>query len=513
MISLLCICTYLNVLMSYCHRNMSTSLGNRNATQFYETLFFYLMTTMIASPLLSISQYAKGQLSLHWRIHLTNKVLQQYFRHRNYYYLQAANGAGAGTSAGVDKNGKSGSLLSNGKRKSSGVDSPPPNGSLKSSDAAFAPPLKRSKGNNGKAKSTLSIDNPDQRIADDIRAFTRSSLTFVNELLDEIFQVCAFAGILYSISPMLVLGLIVYAIFGSYLATVVFGLQLIEANSKQSKLEADFRFSLVRVRTNAEAIAFYSGEHAELSYIYWRFSKIVRNLARMGTVQCNLAFFKHGYGFLTMLIPPFCLAPLYFDGKVELGVISQASMAFRQIFQSLNMVVSKMNELSKWRSGLERIWELQMGLDGQDAAAARHLEARRRSITVESQQAEKERQQREATNVVAWSNASRTYSTEDTSIQVRQSKHLHLDHLMVCVQGDPTDRTAVSTGEESNIIQTAPDSHLRILVRNLTLFLPTLQNSSDEDYNYNGYVLPSSLTAPTIGRGLLIMGRSGIGQL
>jgi ABC-type uncharacterized transport system fused permease/ATPase subunit len=521
MIVLLVACTMLHVQMSYCHKDMSTALGARDQDVFYATLWFYLFTVMMASPLLSISQYAKSQLSLHWRIYLTNKVLQQYFQHRNYYYLQASNGAGAGMpppvpTAATATSAEPASKSSNGKSKKAKVvavaaaptstaDAPEKATSETAADAKSSSSAGKS-GKGGKKKSKLSVDNPDQRIADDIRAFTRSSLTFVNEFLDEVFQVVAFAGILFSISPMLVAGLLVYALFGTYLATAVFGLQLIATNSKQSKLEADFRFSLVRVRTNAEAIAFYSGEHAELSYIYWRFSKITRNLSRMAGIQCNLAFFKHGYGFLTMLIPPFCLAPLYFNGEVELGVISQASMAFRQIFNSLNMVVSKMNELSKWRSGMERIWEIQQALEAQDQAAAAHVHLRKRSVEMESHEAERERAQREAAGVTSWTSSTSTAlsaANQPPTIQVRPSQHLHIDHLMVCVQGDQSDEAAKGPDGESLPSSTPA---MRVLVQNLTFFLPSLQNEELLQ------TMSPGGGGGQGGRGLLVMGRSGIGK-
>lgn len=497
MVLLLCVCTYLHALMSYCHRNMSTFLGARDADAFYATLWSYLALTLLAAPLMSVIQYAKNQLSMHWRIFLTNRLLEQYFSHRNYYYLQAANSVGVGAApapaSGKEDKHANGAAAGGGEKKQSSK-----RGSSSSSSSS--------------RKGRRSVDNPDQRLADDVRAFTRSSLTFVNELLDELCQVLVFSSILWVISPALVCGLLAYAAAGTYLATAVFGVRLIATNSKQSKLEADFRYSLVRVRTNAEAIAFYSGEHAELRYILWRFGLLVRNLSRMSGLQCSLALFKHGLSFLTLLIPPFVLSPLYFRGEVELGVISQASMAFRQIFNSLNMVVSKMNELSKWRSGMERIWQLEEALREQENIARAISRARRQSMAHErALRVEKEEQQR-----VAWSDAdgpflvaqpsdlapSSTASASATSsgsstIQVRPSRHLHLDHVMVCVAGDSVDQAEAASGAGNVALRNGE----RVLVRNLSLFLPSLQIESALD-------LARAWPTHSQGRGLLIMGRS-----
>lgn len=495
MVALLMVCTYLHVQMSYCQRNMSTSLAARDADAFYSSLWVFLAIIMLASPLLSLSQYAKSQLAVHWRIYLTNQLLQQYFVRRNYFYLQPGNMAGAGAAAAAALEA---SLASD--------------AAFDAAEKANGGGRKKKSKSGGSSKGSsagVHIDNPDQRLCDDIRAFTRSSPTFVNELLDELFQVAAFAGILYSISPLLVFGLLVYASFGTYLATAVFGIKLIAVNSKQSKLEADFRFGLVRVRTNAEAIAFYSGENAELSYIYWRFSKIVRNLSEMAGIQMGLALFKHGYGFATMLIPPFVLSPMYFRGEVELGVISQSSMAFRQIFSSLNMVVSKMNELSKWRSGMERIWEIQESLNRQDRIAIAHAKTRRESMTLER------RISGTGAGLMSTGGNDETkvwWSAEPPSskapayatIQMRPSVHLRLDHLRVCVQGDPSEESPTSANGASGVARGE-----RILVQNLSLFLPSLQHLP--------MTLPLEDLLPPLlngsgGRGLLVMGRSGIGQ-
>jgi len=488
MIALLILCTYLHVTMSYCQRDMSTALSKRDASSFYSSLVTYMLTILIASPLLSLNQYAKSQLALHWRIHLTNHMLSKYFHRRNYYYMQGENMVGAGGARRVEAAESKSS-------RANGTSSPSRSGgsSKRSSSGKHGG---KSKGSN----RDRPVDNPDQRLCDDIRAFTRSSLTFVQEFTDELFQVAAFAGILWSISPMLVLFLLVYAGAGTYLATAVFGVRLIAINGKQARQEADFRFSLVRVRTNAEAIAFYSGEQAELSYIYWRFAKIVRNLSEMANIQCGLALFKHGYGFLTLLIPPLTLAPLYFQGAVEVGVISQASMAFGRIFNSLNLVVSKMNELSKWRTGLERIWEMQQAIERQERIAEAHAQQKRRSISIEQKQAIQKQVTPIDTSSVWWSHDEpSTHSPSDMSntIQIRPSEHLHLDRLMVCVQGEGGDQ-APTKKEAERLAKEGVQPGERVLVRNLTVLVPSLQR---DHFDY-----------PPTPRGLLIMGRSGIGK-
>lgn len=155
---------------------------------------------------------------------------------------------------------------------------------------------------------------------------------------------------------------------------------------------------------------------------------------------------------------------------------------------------------------MERIWELEQALEAQDRAAKAHVTQRRQSISLESIEADRERAEREAAGVTAWTSAPcRSPSTQPPTIQVRQSPHLHIDHLMVCVQGDQSE-VPTTQGTDGEMTPAAPA--IRVLVQNLTLFLPTLQHQPMD------ILAPFSPNAPSPsvgGRGLLVMGRSGIG--
>ena len=109
------------------------------------------------------------------------------------------------------------------------------------------------------------IDNPDQRIAEDINTFTTKSIYFLLIFIETALQLVAFSGVLWSISHGLVYFLLVYATIGTLVTTMVFGRPLVALNFFQLRREADFRYSLVRVRENAESIAFYRGEEARVS--------------------------------------------------------------------------------------------------------------------------------------------------------------------------------------------------------------------------------------------------------
>lgn len=506
MLLLLIMCTFLTVEMSYCQRDMSTALGDRNQDAFYVALVRYFQLICIACPLLALSQYAKSQLAIYWRLFLTNKLLKKYFNHRNYYILQTQ-GNGSGINS-LNRN-NNGNRNSGNKKKPSRMC-----GSVISSSSSSA------------ASTSIStqIDNPDQRMADDIRAFTRSSLTFANELLDELMQVIGFSSILWTISPMLVLFLVIYAFVGTLIATIWFGKRLVRSNGKQAKLEADFRYSLVRIRTFAEGIAFYNGEATEYNYILYKFEKIIYNLQTMNTLQYFLSFFKHSYGYLTLLIPPVILSPLYFNGKIQLGIITQGSMAFQKIFSSLNLLINKMNELTKWNTGMERIYELQEKLneiecenENQFDSPTGHIQASDEGMQEEDFDFDSNRISK---TEVSWSHASTDddstiastnspvdHSNSD-SITFYRSQHLRLHNLTVFVHSEVSDASSTETGD-------------RILVEHLTLCIPSLRQGTLQHAALQAWeaLFPSQGNGHALQRGgekikprgLLIMGSSGTG--
>jgi putative ATP-binding cassette transporter len=146
------------------------------------------------------------------------------------------------------------------------------------------------------------IDNPDQRIAEDVRAFTQTSLSFSITLLTSVIDLCSFATILYSIYPPLFGAIILYAGFGTA-STLYIGKQLVGLNYEQLQREADFRFSMVRMRENAESIAFYGGEAIEMKEIKRRLNRAMSNFFELISVQRNLDFFTVAYRYMVQVLP------------------------------------------------------------------------------------------------------------------------------------------------------------------------------------------------------------------
>ena len=199
------------------------------------------------------------------------------------------------------------------------------------------------------------IDNPDQRISEDINTFTVRSIFYFLLAVETVLQLIAFSGVLWSISKTLVLFLMVYAIIGTLIASFVFGRTLVKLNLFQLRREADFRFSLVRVRENAESIAFYRGEEPESLNIKHRFNDAFENFNKIINWQWFLNLFQYIYSSVTLIVPGLILAPQVLSGNLEVGRVVQAAGAFAIIFAALTVIVNNFDTLSRFAAGISRL--------------------------------------------------------------------------------------------------------------------------------------------------------------
>lgn len=202
------------------------------------------------------------------------------------------------------------------------------------------------------------VDNVDQRIAEDTSAFTSTSLSLLMTIFMSSINLFNFSVILMTIYPRLFVVLLAYASAGTLL-TILFGKRLISLNFTQLQREADFRFSIIRVRENAESIAFYHGEKREKFEIERRFGSAVDNLVDLITWSRNLALFTTTYTYIIQILPLSVIAPLYFKGTIELGVVSQSQQAFRNILDDLSLIVMQFESLSAFSAGIDRLGELE----------------------------------------------------------------------------------------------------------------------------------------------------------
>jgi vitamin B12/bleomycin/antimicrobial peptide transport system ATP-binding/permease protein len=201
------------------------------------------------------------------------------------------------------------------------------------------------------------LDNPDQRLSSDLAAFTADSLAFSLTMLTSVIDVVSFSAILYSIYPQLFLVLITYAATGTA-ATVWLGKYFVALNRRQLVREADFRYALIRLRENAESIAFFNGQARERMDLSRRLTLAVDNMAQLIGWQRNLGFLQTTYRYAVQVVPALVVSPKYFAGLIELGTVTQSFSAFSHIFNDLSLVVSRFDSLSQLGAQLGRIQEL-----------------------------------------------------------------------------------------------------------------------------------------------------------
>jgi vitamin B12/bleomycin/antimicrobial peptide transport system ATP-binding/permease protein len=198
------------------------------------------------------------------------------------------------------------------------------------------------------------IGNPDQRIADDVRAFTTSTISFLLMFLNGTFTVLAFSGVMWSISPMLFLVSVLYAAAGTYLA-YLFGRPLVRLNYDQTDKEADFRSSLTYLRSNAESVALTRREGGLINLSLTTLRALVVNMRRLIGINRNVNFFTTGYNWLIQIIPALLVAPLFIHGKVDFGVITQSAIAFSQLVGAFSLIVTQFQSLTSYAATSARL--------------------------------------------------------------------------------------------------------------------------------------------------------------
>ncbi|KAK3217726.1 hypothetical protein Dsin_011696 [Dipteronia sinensis] len=217
-----------------------------------------------------------------------------------------------------------------------------------------------------KIQSQSIIDNPDQRIVDDLSSFSGTALSFSLTLFNAAVDLISFSNILYGIYPPLFVVLLLYSIGGTVIS-VFLGKGLVSLNFLQEKKEADFRYGLVRVRENAESIAFYGGEDNEMQLLLQRFRSAFDNLTQLLISSRNLEFFTNGYRYLIQILPAAVVAPMYFSGKIEFGVINQSVSAFNHILGDFSLIVYQFQAISAFSAVIDRLGEFDDVLDSSNS--------------------------------------------------------------------------------------------------------------------------------------------------
>jgi putative ATP-binding cassette transporter len=205
------------------------------------------------------------------------------------------------------------------------------------------------------------IDNPDQRITEDVHTFTTTLLSFVVMIANSTLTTLAFAGVLWSITPLLFLLAVLYAALGSVF-TVLLGHRLVSLNNLQLKKEADLRYGLIHVREHGAPLG-ERGEAQEGRRIRARLRRVVYNSRAIIRVTRNMGFFTSAYNYLVPILPIMIVAPRYLRGTVQFGVVTQSAMAFAQLLGAFSLIVAQFQSISTFAAVIRRLGSLWEELD------------------------------------------------------------------------------------------------------------------------------------------------------
>jgi len=208
-------------------------------------------------------------------------------------------------------------------------------------------------------------DNPDQRIAEDIKLFVDDTLSLSLGLMNSVVTLVSFIFVLWGLSgPLEVLGVsipgymvwvaLVYSALGTWIAHRI-GRPLIGLNFVQQRVEADFRYALVRLRDNVEGVALHGGEADENRGLQARFAALMTNWWGIMTATKRLTFFTAGFSQVASIFPIVVAAPAYFAGQIPLGGLIQTSSAFGQVQGAMSWFVDNYARLTEWRATVERL--------------------------------------------------------------------------------------------------------------------------------------------------------------
>jgi vitamin B12/bleomycin/antimicrobial peptide transport system ATP-binding/permease protein len=301
----------LNVANSYVSRNFMTAIADRDMSGFIRQAFIYVGVFAALTFVAVISRFGEERLGLLWRESMTQGIVRRYLSDGNYQSLKASG----------------------------------------------------------------AVANPDQRISEDVRAFTVTSLSFTLMALNSVFTIIAFSGVLWTISPLLFGVAVLYAAGGS-LFTFWLGRPLIKLNYDQLDKEASFRSGLIHVRDNAEAIMAAHEENSQLNQLLGRLDDLVANFRKITSINRNVGFFTTGYNWMIQIIPALIIAPAFIQGKIEFGVISQSAIAFTTLVAAFSLIVTQFQSLSSFAAVTARLSALADAVGqagdppiGQDGAA------------------------------------------------------------------------------------------------------------------------------------------------
>ncbi|WP_049733503.1 ABC transporter ATP-binding protein/permease [Rhizobium ecuadorense] len=299
----------LNVVNSFVGRHFMTAIAERQTGEFVRQAILYAGAFGGATIVSVTARFAEERLALLWREYLTRRAIGVYMTDGTFYRMVV--------------------------------------------------------------RGTLS--HPDQRIAEDVKAFTTTTLSFLLMLLSSMLTIFTFSSVLWLISPLLFFAAVIYAAFGSFM-TILLGRPLIKLNYNQLDNEATFRSGLIRVRENAESIMIEGAEQRHANRLSQQFDDLAANFRRIIAVNRNVGFFATGYNWMIQIIPVVLIAPAFMRGDMEFGVITQSAAAFAMLVGAFSFIVAQFNSISNFATVVARISSLLEAIEEARSAADTHIE-------------------------------------------------------------------------------------------------------------------------------------------
>jgi putative ATP-binding cassette transporter len=293
---------YMEVQFNYWNRDFYNTFEKKDQAEFFYQLGKFGVLAFIWIIMAVYRQWFLQMLQIEWRTWLTDHFLQEWMQDQAYYRMQ---------------------LLDRG------------------------------------------TDNPDQRISEDLNIFVDYTSSLALGLLSSVVTLISFVIILWGLSGSLELwgfnipGYLVwcalaYAIVGTVLTHVI-GRKLIGLGFNKQRVEADFRFSLVRLRENSEGVALYRGEQEELGGLRQRFAAVIANWWQLMRKRKQLNWFTSFYAQLAIIFPYIVVSPRFFSGAIPLGAIFQTASAFGQVQGALSWFINVYVDFSTWKATVDRL--------------------------------------------------------------------------------------------------------------------------------------------------------------
>ncbi|MFN6563894.1 MAG: ABC transporter ATP-binding protein/permease [Nostoc sp. ChiSLP01] len=284
---------------SFISRYMVDALiQDKDYSKFIKELALYALGLFVVAAVAGFSQFIRKQIALDWYKWLNNQVLDKYFSNRAYY----------------------------------------------------------------KINFSTDIDNPDQRISQEIEPITTNALSFSATFIEKILEMATFLIVVWSISQQIAVVMVVYTFIGNLISAYL-NQELIKLNKEEIESKAEYNYSLTHVRNHAESIAFFRGEQQESKIITGRFNNFIQKNKSKINWERGRIIFARGYQAVIQLFPFFVLGPLYINGEIDFGQLGQSILACQLFGSALGELITEFGVSGNFSSYTERLAEFSGALE------------------------------------------------------------------------------------------------------------------------------------------------------